>query len=142
MGYPPTSGRKLFITNRMRTFRNATSNLVHRKRKCAKTDIARAGAPVMSFIHWIGISERRIRFRRESDAPGARQTFASRPHGEERRRITRRGAWKVGGLAGAVVYSAVCWMLVYHGAQAALAWMKPEPTIEASAADAATQTKE
>ncbi len=48
--------------------------------------------------------------------------------------VTRAGAWLVGGLIGALVYSAVCWTLIYHGAQAAIAWMTPEPRIEAAAA--------
>lgn len=96
----------------------------------------------MNLIQQSGISGRRIRPKRESVPRDARKAAISRPEREPEPRITRRGAWKVGGLAGAVVYSAVCWMLVYHGAQAALAWMKPEPTIEASAAGATTQIKE
>jgi hypothetical protein len=79
----------------------------------------------------------RIRLNGETVAAGARSGTQIRARGESSPRITRRGAWKVGGLVGAVVYSAVCWMLVYHGTKTVIAWMKPEPQIEASVVAAA-----
>lgn len=51
------------------------------------------------------------------------------------RRATARGAWRLGGLLGALAYSLVCWTLLYHGGRAVIAWTKPESRNVAAAAE-------
>jgi hypothetical protein len=93
-------------------------------------------APVMTFIQQHAPERAGFPRKGEESARSGRagdRRFAS---GANEPRITRRGAWRVGGLAGAVVYSAVCWMAVYHGGKAAIAWMRPPAQVEAAATGA------
>jgi len=79
----------------------------------------------MSFIQPGALQRSRIPRTGESDAP-------------QGRRVTAAGAWKLGGLVGAIAYSLVCWTLLYHGGRAVIAWTKPEHRLAASAAEPAT----
>ncbi len=86
----------------------------------------------MAFIQHGAAGRRRFRLTREkitAGTPVARQIRLRRERAVSSR---ERGAWRVGGLVGALVYSVVCWMAVYHGARTVIAWTKPTPTIEAS----------
>ena len=46
---------------------------------------------------------------------------------------TRNGAWRVGGLLGALLFSVVCWTLIYHGVTSVIAWTRPEPRLASAA---------
>ncbi|MDX2233262.1 MAG: hypothetical protein NW200_02075 [Hyphomonadaceae bacterium] len=110
----------------MRSFRNATKILVRRTKKRPGTIQGRFRPIVTGFIQHGGQARLMIPQRRESSPVSSQGP----------RVATRAGAWRVGGLLGALVYSVVCWTLVYHGAKSVIAWMGPEPRIEASAAEA------
>lgn len=92
----------------------------------------------MAFIQHGAAGRRRFRLRREKIAPGAPVARQIRPKREYAVSSRARGGWRAGGLVGALVYSVVCWMAVYHGARTVIAWTKPTQTIEASAATDAT----
>ena len=86
----------------------------------------------MAFIQHGAVGGGQGRQRGEGSARGTCAPDATRAT-REPGPVTKRGVWRVGGLIGAVVYSAVCWTIVYHGARAVIAWNKPAPRIEASA---------
>ena len=58
-------------------------------------------------------------------SPRARRAFA-----------TRTGAWRVGGLLGALLFSVACWTLIYHGVASVIAWTKPQPVLASAAVPA------
>lgn len=121
----------------MRASRIAISFWVRRTKKRPKTISARSGAIVMAFIQHGALGRGEIRLRREIVATEALEARTVRAERERAHGSRHRGAWRVGGLVGALIYSVVCWTLVYHGARTVIAWTTPEPQIEASAAPGA-----
>ena len=85
----------------------------------------------MAFIQH-GAAER-VRIRLEGEFCPPEVTEVSSPH-QRRERVTRRGAWRVGGLLGALAYSLVCWVLLFHGVRAVIAWTKPAAQVVTSTA--------
>jgi hypothetical protein len=74
----------------------------------------------MTFIQHGAARGARIPPSREFRARRGQAELAGRVPGEAR--ITREGAWRFGGLVGAIAYSLMCWTLLYHGGRAMMAW--------------------
>lgn len=74
----------------------------------------------MTFIQHGAARGARIPPSREFRAHRGQAELAGRVPGEAR--INRAGAWRFGGLVGAIAYSLMCWTLLYHGGRAVMAW--------------------